>query len=568
MRPFAFGRFVRDTSGSLALTFAASGVVLIGATGLGIDVYRTQNTQAGLMRVADATCSAISQAAPINYGTASAIIAMASSFARAELDANTATNGGSVSISQSGGSYQVSLEKQVPATLGAVIGYRGVNAKAGSTCRKSLAGSAACRSNSFLLSAFYAPNYRLGFASLKSASPNGTNTSHFVVTVARLVSNQTIVDSRFLISTDHVIPSTVPNISASSNVFVHNINIDGTIPDFCETAATPPPPPTRLPPTAQPRSCDPTALIGSNSARNRNLKMTARDYSGAVSLSRSGNSMTLAGFPTSDRDALPQSPWAFRLGAKFVASTTTVTITNRAGVDFNDVPLEQAYLYKVGSGHFPNATAYATAGYKLVYVKSTSDAIWEDLQGNCVDLQSPLALDLVGFGEIRTTGEATAFDAVRSKVGRTVTIRTKDGPLAIEWLVGNGQGFLVDNRDGAAASDMTLHRLFGPDGDTTNGFETLRKWDRSGTGVVSGDDLDGLAVWIDDGDGIARPEEILLVRDLGITALSTNWSPVPGPNGRKMQSFAIRNGHMILMEDIWLSKGQPEDPFASEGQPQ
>jgi hypothetical protein len=71
---------------------------------------------------------------------------------------------------------------------------------------------------------------------------------------------------------------------------------------------------------------------------------------------------------------------------------------------------------------------------------------------------------------------------------------------------------------------------------------------------LSGRDLEGLAVWIDDGDGVVQRGEIKSLSALGITAIDANWKKVVGDDGHmKMQSQAIRNGAPIMIEDIWLA---------------
>ena len=244
----------------------------------------------------------------------------------------------------------------------------------------------------------------------------------------------------------------------------------------------------------------------------------------------------------------------FNVSQGFAASASVTQVTG-SGAAVYTTSDEQAYLFNVAAGKFGTMmTDVVGAGWKLVYVKSHTDAVWEDLNGACNDISSPIALDLIGLGRIETTGVSTAVDAIRPTVGRTITLRTPDGQTRIEWLIGNGQGFLVDDRDGRAETDMSYTRLFGPTDTTSDGFETLAKLDHSGSGVLAGRDLEGLAVWIDDGDGVVQHGEIKTLSELGITAIDANWKKVVGNDGHmKMQSQAIRNGAPIMIEDIWLA---------------
>src|SRR5207244_4226191 len=136
--------------------------------------------------------------------------------------------------------------------------------------------------------------------------------------------------------------------------------------------------------------------------------------------------------------------------------------------------------------------------------------------------ESPIVLDLAGLGTIVTTGETTAQFGKRSRIGRTVRFDLfGDGkPVAVEWLTGNGQGFLVDNRDGQAVRNMDGKRLFGNIDGFADGFAKLEQFDHSETGVLQGDDLNGLAVWIDDGSATPTDANVIPARKLGITQIS------------------------------------------------
>ena len=57
-----------------------------------------------------------------------------------------------------------------------------------------------------------------------------------------------------------------------------------------------------------------------------------------------------------------------------------------------------------------------------------------------------------------------------------------------------------------------------------NGYEALKSLDDNGDGMLSGRELDGLAVLIDaNGDGICQPGEVKTLAELGIVALSCRW---------------------------------------------
>ena len=106
------------------------------------------------------------------------------------------------------------------------------------------------------------------------------------------------------------------------------------------------------------------------------------------------------------------------------------------------------------------------------------------------DYNSPVALDLNGDGQIGVTGETTSKDKSGiSQVGQTVSFDIdNDGTDdKTEWYAGDGDGILVDNRDGNAANDMDGGRLFGDEGGKfANGYEKLAQLDADGDGSLTG----------------------------------------------------------------------------------
>jgi hypothetical protein len=57
-----------------------------------------------------------------------------------------------------------------------------------------------------------------------------------------------------------------------------------------------------------------------------------------------------------------------------------------------------------------------------------------------------------------------------------------------------------------------------------NGYEALKSLDDNSDGVLSGQELEGLAIWIDaNGDGICQPHEVKTLAELGIVAISCRW---------------------------------------------
>lgn len=174
----------------------------------------------------------------------------------------------------------------------------------------------------------------------------------------------------------------------------------------------------------------------------------------------------------------------------------------------------------------------------------------------------PLALDLNGDGKIGTTGESTAKDARTTNVGRTVSFDIDgDGKKEdIEWLLGDGDGWLVDDRDGGATGAMLTDgeingsRLFGDEGGKyANGYSKLKALDKDGDGKLTGKELEGLKVWIDDGDAKLEGGELKSLAELGITEISVTMHHEKNAKGETLErSTFVQDGKTKMTEDVWL----------------
>jgi hypothetical protein len=176
----------------------------------------------------------------------------------------------------------------------------------------------------------------------------------------------------------------------------------------------------------------------------------------------------------------------------------------------------------------------------------------------------PFALDLNHDGKIGVTGESTAKDARTTTLGRTVSFDIDGDGIEdeIEWLNGDGDGMLVDDRDGGATGAMLTDgkingtRLFGDEGGKyANGFEKLKAFDKDGDGKLTGDELDGLKVWVDDGDAKLESGELKTLRELGITELSVTMHHEKNARGETLErSSFVQNGEQHMTEDVWFGK--------------
>lgn len=179
---------------------------------------------------------------------------------------------------------------------------------------------------------------------------------------------------------------------------------------------------------------------------------------------------------------------------------------------------------------------------------------------------SPVVLDLNEDGEIGVTGVTTAQDKTGiESVGETVQFDMDgDGALeTIEWIDGSGDGLLVDNTDGNAAHDMNGTRLFGDQGgDYAHGYEQLAERDADQSGTLSGDELTGLNLWVDDGDARVEDGELFTLDDFEISEIQlTLEDNARDSEGRDLfRSTATRtDGTQIMTEDVWFADVTPEE---------
>ena len=179
-------------------------------------------------------------------------------------------------------------------------------------------------------------------------------------------------------------------------------------------------------------------------------------------------------------------------------------------------------------------------------------------------LVSPIVFDLNNDGEIEVTGQTSSKEKdLNSSLGKTVAFDIDgDGKKdIIEWINGSGDGILINNKDGNAKNDMDGNRLFGDEGGKyQNGYEKLSLWDINNDGKLTGDELDGLNLWIDDGDAKVEEGELKSLAELGITSIDTKMKEVLDEDGKiHMKSTVSKNdGTNIMSEDIWFSKDSSE----------
>jgi len=198
---------------------------------------------------------------------------------------------------------------------------------------------------------------------------------------------------------------------------------------------------------------------------------------------------------------------------------------------------------------------------------------------------SPIAFDLNHDGKIGVTGKSSAkvrdYKNAFVPEGSVVFDLLGQGKTGrYEWLNGDGDGFLVDDRDGkvtrAAQGDGVISglQLFGNAGGYAHGFHKLAvNFDREvklasaskqmpkGFGVLKGDELDGLKVWIDSNrDAKVQLAELKTLAQLGISEIGSDFKMVKNKDGELlMQShYFVQNGQKHLSEDVWFAQDPRE----------
>jgi hypothetical protein len=181
-------------------------------------------------------------------------------------------------------------------------------------------------------------------------------------------------------------------------------------------------------------------------------------------------------------------------------------------------------------------------------------------------LKSPIMLDLTGDGQLGTTGNSTAKERIDNHVGKTVQFDVDgDGVLDnTEWMSGNGDGMLVDDRDGGATrasqGDGRIDgtRLFGDEGGKfANGYDKLALHDADGDGKLTGQELEGLKVWVDNGDAKLEAHELKSLAELGVSEMSVKMNLEKNARGEDlMRSTFVRDGKEQVTEDVWFNTKQ------------
>ncbi len=173
---------------------------------------------------------------------------------------------------------------------------------------------------------------------------------------------------------------------------------------------------------------------------------------------------------------------------------------------------------------------------------------------------TPLALDLNGNGRIDITGHTSSRQKVYTlfSLGRFVTFDLDaDGEMEeIDWMKAGEDGLLLDLTKGMPSTRIDGSWLFANtvDGNYANGFEKLAKFDLNSDGVVSGKELDKIALWVDDGDAKFDTDELVTLASKGIREISTSFSEQKRAYGTPLMigDAFLQSGEPVYLEDVWF----------------
>ncbi|HSI03464.1 MAG TPA: hypothetical protein VLC93_03260 [Myxococcota bacterium] len=196
-----------------------------------------------------------------------------------------------------------------------------------------------------------------------------------------------------------------------------------------------------------------------------------------------------------------------------------------------------------------------------------------ELSGAASQTGSPVMLDLNHDNALGVTGNSTAKHRADDQVNATVDFDLDaDGVKErIEWMKGDGDGMLVDDRDGGASAaaagngEIDGKRLFGDEGGKyLNGYEKMKALDANGDGKLNGTELDGLKSWIDDGDAKVEAGELKTLAELGVSEIDLKMELTANDRCEMiMRSTFTQNGERHVSEDVWFAE-DPRQPNLQE----
>ncbi len=218
------------------------------------------------------------------------------------------------------------------------------------------------------------------------------------------------------------------------------------------------------------------------------------------------------------------------------SSTSTVFVIDSVSYD-----TEVSYVYEDGELKQVTNTVERVKGHDEVTTTNVSN------NESATVMYDPLILDIKGNNKISVANNewlphapkfyqqfVSKFDFTGDGVARTC-----------EWVSDNPDAFLVMPEKGRVDSVL---QLFGNLGGYANGFDKLSTLcDTDKNGWVEGEELSGLALWIDaNRDGICQPSELHSLQSFGVSRISTSEKNFAG-------SYQTTDGQTRTMWAWWPS---------------
>lgn len=184
----------------------------------------------------------------------------------------------------------------------------------------------------------------------------------------------------------------------------------------------------------------------------------------------------------------------------------------------------------------------------LLYI-GTVKQIWAE---DC-----PVIIDLNGNGRIDITGHTSGQDKIYTlfSVGNYVSFDIDADGIAenIDWIHANTDGILLDLRTPIPADNKINGSHLFANIEYENGFHELSELDNNADGILSGDELAFVALWVDDGDALLEPEEIRQLGEFDIQSISTTFFEETSEYGtRSITSNASTSSGILYVEDVWF----------------
>lgn len=537
----AAAAFARDERGTYAILAAVGSALIAGAVGVGVDTYRLESARTALDHAVNLTCDRIANADLALYPTLDERIEMGKQFAT-EQTRRTSLNPSRTKfvLTEDGGVIKVKGTTSLDGSFTRVLGFKTLGGASERDCRppSRTPPTQACGSEDLV---YLNPgDFSIAAGTLIAGSASYAATlfdEDGTILARQVIGNGSGETEVFLRSSD-----------VNDMIVVQPFRADGTVPAICN-------------PTLNPQtSCngDPATCPANPPPAN----------GGDLCTVAKAEELAIASDPRAIRGWTP-SPFLAANTKDGIISYFNFRIATSANFEPEVFFPKDFYYqrYDVDNGYqylgmllgaptqMQKNLARTRSDAKIFRVIGHDRAVWE-YKGQCVVVVSPIVLDLIGKGEITTTGVSSArYFIPQHRVNATVDFDMGGTGKAVrsEWITGNGQALLVDNRDGKAATDMNGTRLFGNMGGYEDGYKKLATLDVNGDGKISDAELQGLAAWIDSGDAKVQDGELKTLADVGITELSTKMTQVAtGDGGTHMRSTAVMNGKEIMTEDVWF----------------